>query len=139
MRSFQVTTTIACAPEAIWSVLMDTTSYPEWAVGTHRLEGEFRQGGVLKLFTVSKPHKAMSLTVRQLVAPITFTLSGGLPLGLFKGTRTFTLTPQPDGTTEFHMREVFTGPLGPLLGRMLPDLTPSFEAYAAGLKNRCES
>ncbi|MEM9484725.1 MAG: SRPBCC domain-containing protein [Cyanobacteria bacterium P01_F01_bin.116] len=138
MKSFQVTTTIACPVETIWSVLMDAGSYSEWAAGTHRLEGEFREGGTLKLFTISKPQKAMTLKITEVVAPTTFTLSGGLPFGLFKGTRTFTLTPQPDGTTEFYMREVFTGPLEPLLGRMLPDLTPSFEAYAVGLKNKCE-
>ncbi|NEQ49690.1 MAG: SRPBCC domain-containing protein [Leptolyngbya sp. SIO3F4] len=138
MKSFQVTITIDRSIDAIWSVLTDASSYPEWATGTHRLEGQIMEGGVLKLSTVSKPDKPMTLKVTKFVAPTTFTLSGGLPLGLFRGERTFTLTPQPDGRTEFHMCEVFKGPLEPLLGRMIPDLTPSFESYAAGLKNKCE-
>ena len=41
--------------------------------------------------------------------------------------------------TEFSMCEVFSGILAPLLGCMLPDLTPSFEEFAAGLKQTCES
>ena len=139
MKSFSATTKINCTPEKIWSVLTDATSYTDWATGIHRLEGQIIDGGALKLFTASKPEQPMTLKVTQFVAPETFTLSGGLPFGLFRGNRTITLTPQSDSTTEFTMREVFVGPLSPLLGRMIPDLTPSFEAYAAGLKNKCES
>ncbi|MEO0868025.1 MAG: SRPBCC domain-containing protein [Cyanobacteria bacterium J06642_11] len=138
MRSFETTITIARPADAIWSVLTDATTYPEWATGTHRLEGKIAEGSALKLFTVSKPQQPMTLKVTKLVAPQTFTLSGGLPLGLFRGDRTFTLRPVSEDTTEFHMREIFTGPLEPILGRMIPDLTPSFEAYAAGLKQKCE-
>jgi hypothetical protein len=36
------------------------------------------------------------------------------------------------------MREVFSGPLlGPISKRM-PDLAPSFEKFADGLRDRCE-
>ncbi|MEL6128954.1 MAG: hypothetical protein AAFR30_03500, partial [Cyanobacteria bacterium J06628_4] len=101
-------------------------------------EGRISDGEVLKLFTASNPLQPMVLRVNQFIAPKTFTFSGGLPFGLFQGNRIFTLTPQPGGTTEFTMCEVFTGLLEPLLGRMLPDLTPSFEAFAAGLKDKCE-
>lgn len=139
MRTFSTTIKIACPPEAIWAVLTDVTCYSEWATGIHRLEGQIANGEVLQLFTNSKPQRPMALMVNSFVPPKTFTLSGGLPLNLFRGDRTFTLTPQPDGTTEFSMCEVFSGFLAPLLGRMLPDLTPSFEEFAAGLKQRCES
>ena len=139
MKSFSVTTKIAGSPEKIWSVLTDSTSYPEWAAGVHRLEGKIENGAVLKLFTVSKPQKAMNLKVTHFVAPQTFTLSGGFPLNLFRGDRTITLTPQSDGTTEFTMSEVFSGLLEPIMARMIPDLTPNFQAYAAGLKQKCES
>lgn len=138
MKSFSVTKKIACPPETIWSVLTDATSYSEWAKGVHRLEGNIENGAVLKLFTISKPQKAMNLRVSNFVSPKTFTLSGGLPLNLFKGDRTITLTAQSDGTTEFTITEVFSGLLEPIMGRMIPDLTPSFESYAAGLKKICE-
>jgi hypothetical protein len=139
MRTFSVSIKIARPPEVIWSVLTDAARYSEWATGIHRLEGQIANGEVLQLFTNSKPQRPMALRVNGLVAPKTFTLSGGLPLNLFKGDRTFTLTPQRDGTTEFSMGEVFSGFLAPVLGRRLPDLTPSFEAFAAGLKQTCES
>ena len=61
-----------------------------------------------------------------------------MPLGLFKGVRTFTLT--PDGrATRFDMREEYTGPLLPVIWRSMPDLGPSFEQFARGLKAKAEA
>jgi hypothetical protein len=37
------------------------------------------------------------------------------------------------------MREEYTGPLLPLIWRSMPDLRPSFERFARGLKQRVES
>ena len=65
--------------------------------------------------------------------------TGGMPLGLFRGVRTFTLAPEGDGATRFAMREAYSGPLAPLIGRSIPDLGPSFRRFAAGLKARAES
>ena len=61
-----------------------------------------------------------------------------MPLGLFKGVRTFTLTPSEGGPTRFHMREEYTGPLLGPIWRSMPDLGPSFEQFARGLKARAE-
>ncbi len=69
-------------------------------------------------------------------APMTW--SGGMPLGLFKGVRTFTLAPGTDGATRFSVREEYTGPLLPLIWRSMPDLGPSFRQFAVGLKERAE-
>jgi hypothetical protein len=65
--------------------------------------------------------------------------SGGMPLGLFKGERTFTLTPAEDGTVQFDMREVFSGPMLRLFGKSIPDMTEPFEKFAEGLKAKAES
>lgn len=66
-------------------------------------------------------------------------LTGGLPLGLFKSERTHLLTPSENGSTTFHTEEIFSGPLLPIFSRTLPDLTESFEAFVAGLKQQAES
>ena len=65
--------------------------------------------------------------------------SGGMPLGLFKGVRTYTLAPEGNGTTKFRMREEYTGPLLPMIWRSIPDLGPSFTQFANGLKQRAEA
>ena len=58
---------------------------------------------------------------------------------MFKGVRRFTLIPQPDGSTEFEMREVFAGIMLPMIKGSLPDFRPAFETYAADLKRAAES
>ena len=60
--------------------------------------------------------------------------ASGMPLGLFKGERTFTLAPQGQGSTEFRLSEEFSGLLLGLIGRSIPDMTSTFEQLAAGLK-----
>lgn len=37
------------------------------------------------------------------------------------------------------MREEYTGPLAPMIFRSIPDLNPSFQQFAAGLKQKAES
>ena len=37
------------------------------------------------------------------------------------------------------MREEYSGPLLPLIWRSMPDLQPSFDQFAAGLKARAEA
>jgi hypothetical protein len=66
------------------------------------------------------------------------TWTGGMPLGLFTGVRTFTLEPADGDCTRFSMREEYHGPMVPVIWRSMPDLQPSFDQFAAGLKERSE-
>jgi hypothetical protein len=65
--------------------------------------------------------------------------TGGMPLGLFKGVRSYTLAAGKSGGTLFTMREEYTGPMAASIGKSIPDLNPSFEQFASGLKARVES
>ena len=65
--------------------------------------------------------------------------TGGMPFGLFKGVRSFTLTPTSTGQIEFTLREEFTGPLLPLIGGTIPDMTEAFNDFVNGLKSHAES
>ena len=65
--------------------------------------------------------------------------SSGMPLGMFKGARTFTLTERDDGSTDYHVREEFTGWMLPLIGRTIPDLSEAFQRHADGLKAAAEA
>ncbi|HEV3231000.1 MAG TPA: SRPBCC family protein, partial [Candidatus Dormibacteraeota bacterium] len=70
-------------------------------------------------------------------APSRMVFTGGMPLGLFRGQRTYTLTPDGDGT-RFHMREEYTGLMLPMIWPSIPDLDPAFQQYARGLKAEAE-
>lgn len=64
--------------------------------------------------------------------------TGGMPMGLFTGVRRFRLS-GTDGGTRFDMSETFSGPLSGLITRMMPDLTASFERFAAALARDAEA
>ncbi|HUP18082.1 MAG TPA: hypothetical protein VM848_18785 [Acidimicrobiia bacterium] len=62
----------------------------------------------------------------------------GVPLGLFKGVRTYRLTPQANGSNEFSMEEEFSGLLEPIISKSIPDMIESFEQFADGLRQAAE-
>ena len=139
MKEFSATTSIEASPDTIWAILTNAAGYPEWDPGMERLEGRIAPGEKVKAFTKLSPGRAFPATVTEFVPGRKMTWTGGMPLGLFKGVRTFTLTPQSDSATEFTLREVFTGLLLPIFGRSIPDLTPTFEEFVAALKTRAEN
>lgn len=138
MKTFQAATTITASPESIWSILTDAPNYPSWDPYAQRIEGRIAPGERIKAFTTLSPGRAFPVTITEFVPGRTMTWSGGMPLGLFKGVRTFTLTLKGDGVTDFSVREQFSGPLLPLFSRSLPDMTEPFQAFCAGLKARAE-
>ncbi|MEX0750779.1 MAG: SRPBCC domain-containing protein, partial [Dehalococcoidia bacterium] len=107
--------------------------------GVDRVEGTIAAGETIKVVSKANPGRAFPVKVTGFEPNESMTWSGGMPLGLFKGVRTFKLTPNGDGTTRFDAREEFTGPLLPLIWRSMPDLGPSFQQFADGLKARAES
>ena len=139
MKEFSATTNIAASPETIWQLLTDASSYPEWDPGMVRLEGTVAPGQKITAYTKLSPDRAFPVTVTNFVPNQTMTWTGGMPLGLFKGERTFMLAPQADGTTQFTTREQFSGLLLPIIGRTIPDLSESFQNFAQGLKKRAEN
>jgi hypothetical protein len=137
MKHYEATSLIDARPEVIWAVLTDASSYPDWDSGVVRVEGRIAPQEKLKVVSEANPDRAFPVKVTEFSPAERMTWSGGMPLGLFKGVRTFTLTPE-DGATRFVMREEYTGPMLPLIWRSMPDLQPSFEKFASGLKARAE-
>lgn len=61
-----------------------------------------------------------------------------MPLGLFRGARTYRLTPR-GALVEFTMTEEFTGLMAPLITKSIPDMQPAFDEFAACLKRAAEA
>ncbi len=137
MRHYESTSLIEARPEAIWAVLTDASSYPDWDSGVVAVEGRIAPQEKIKVTSVANPKRAFPVKVTEFSPSERMTWTGGMPLGLFKGVRTFTLTPE-NGATRFVMREEYTGPMLPLIWRSMPDLQPSFDTFAGGLKARAE-
>jgi hypothetical protein len=95
--------------QSIWRLLTDAEGFPR--VFTPRVSGVV-------------PNERMTWT------------GGFAPI--FKGVRTFVLTPRIDGSTNFMMEERFSGLILPLVKGSMPDFGPVFERYANDLKREAE-
>jgi uncharacterized protein YndB with AHSA1/START domain len=138
MKHYETSTSIDAPPEAVWQVLVDAGRWPSWDSGVTSVDGRIAGGEKITVRTEVSPGRAFPVKVTTLEAPRRIVFSGGMPLGLFRGERTYTLTPAEGGTV-FRMREEYTGPLLGLIWRSMPDLQPSFDTFARGLKKRVES
>lgn len=138
MRFYGASSTIDASPETIWQILIDAPGFSQWDSGVVRVEGRIAPGEKLKVVSEANPKRAFPIKVTEFSAPRKMVWSGGMPLGLFKGVRTFTLEPETAGRTKFSVREEYTGPLLPLIWKSIPDLGPSFDKFASGLKAQAE-
>jgi hypothetical protein len=138
MKSYDATAEIKASPDAVWAILTDAPGYQTWDSGIVRVEGTIAPGEKIKVVSKANPGRTFPVKVTEFAPGERMTWSGGMPLGLFKGVRTFRLAPVADGTTRFTMREEYTGPLLPMIWRSMPDLGPSFRQFANGLKQHAE-
>jgi uncharacterized protein YndB with AHSA1/START domain len=137
VRGFQATSLIDATPEEVWRVLTDVAHWPDWDSGVTKVEGQLALGETLKISVQGTTGRTFPVKVTTLSDPNRMVFRGGMPLRLFTGERVYTL--QRDGdVTLFTMREQYTGPLSPLIFKSIPDLGPSFQRFAAGLKRKAE-
>jgi len=136
-KAYTVTRTITAPPQVVWDLLTDPSSYQEWNPAVLSIEGAMSPGGTIRLVSIASPERTFSLTVAAMQAPVSMVWSDGMPLGLFRGVRTYRLDPADSGTA-FSMTEEFSGPLAGLITKAIPDLTESFNQFADGLKAAAE-
>ena len=138
MLEFSSSIDIQAPPEVVWGLLTDTATYPDWNTTVVSIDGTIALGEKLKVVSTVDPKRAFKLKVSELTAPNTMIWSSGMPMGLFKGVRTFNVAAEGAGST-FSMHEVFSGPMSGLIAKSIPDLTPSFEEWAQALKTAAEA
>ena len=138
-KRYAVERVIDARPEAVWTLLTDAGRYPSWNPSVVSLRGRIETGHKIELVSTVNPKRKFVLTVSGVQPPRQMVWSSGIPLGLFRGVRTFTLTPGPSNSTVFAMSETFSGAMLGAIEGSLPDFTASFDAFAAGLKQEVES
>lgn len=138
MKTFETKIHIAAPAERVFALLTDAPAYPSWNPTVDGVDGRIALGEKITVRAKINPGRAFPVKVTALEPNARMVWTGGMPLGLFKGERTFTLTPR-DGGVDFAMREVFSGLLSPLIERSIPDLQPAFDELAAALKRRAEA
>jgi len=138
MREFEASIAITAEPERIWSILTELSSWPEWDPACERIEGRLELGAKLVVYSTLAPGRGFPVRVSELIPCEKMTWTGGMPLGLFRGVRTFTLRDRQRDSAVFTLHEVFSGPMLKLIGGRLPDMTDPFAQFVKGLKHRAE-
>lgn len=135
--SCEVTSNIRASADRIWALLTNASDFPRWNSTVTSIDGAIALGERLELRVKAAPTRTFKPRVTKFDAQRSMEWSDGMA-PMFKGVRTFTLTPKGDGSTDFSMVEVLAGWMLPLIKGSLPDFRPSFAAYAADLKREAE-
>jgi hypothetical protein len=138
VKCFATRIDIQAPVDNIWRLLTDLPRWAQWNTTVERTVGNVERGATIKVFVKRSPGRAFPLRVTQLDAPRRMVWSGGMPLGLFRGTRVFELAASSAAVVTFTMREDYAGPLAGLIGRSIPDLQPDFDECARCLKREAE-
>lgn len=138
MKFYETKRDIAAPPGVVWAILTDAARLQGGGFGIIRIDRAITGGGRIKLWSEVAPGRAFALRITTFDPPHRMVWTGGMPLGLFSGVRSFALT-SVGSMTRFHLREEFTGALLGLIWRSMPDLQPSFDTFADTLKSKAES
>jgi hypothetical protein len=139
MKAFEASGSISASADIVWQLLTDADGYTSWDPDVTKVDGTIAAGEKITVYTKISPDRAFPVTVSTFEPGKKMVWSSGMPLGMFKGARTFTLTEQVDGSTDYHVREEFTGWMLPFIGRTIPDLSEAFQRHVDGLKAAAEA
>lgn len=131
-----VEASIRATPAAIWARLTDAEGFPSWNSTVTRIDGPIALGRKLSVRVPAQPDRAFTPTVTVFEPERRMVWADGF-FPMFRGARTFTLT--PDGEhTRFAMSERLDGLMLPMIRGSLPDFAPIFDQYVADLERACE-
>ncbi|MEM9655264.1 MAG: SRPBCC domain-containing protein [Actinomycetota bacterium] len=141
MTRYHVEQHIDAPADAAWALLTDAATWKDWNPTIVSIDGPIAVGRKVALVSTLNPKRTFKLNVDELTdsgaAGKRMVWSDGMPLGLFTGTRTYTVGEREGGCT-FTMTEEYTGLMAPLITRSIPDMTDSFKEFAVGLKAGAE-
>ncbi|MCH9815940.1 MAG: SRPBCC domain-containing protein [Actinomycetia bacterium] len=130
-------TEINAPADRVWDLLID----PQWWAaadnGIVSLQGDIRRNSKIALVSEVSP-RTFKLRIEVFEPQTLMVWTGGAPLGLLRGERTYRVTPTNDATCQFEMSEIFTGPMVKLVGSKFPDLSDSFAKFATALRQSAE-
>lgn len=127
---------IKAKPDRVWALMTNAADFPRWNSTVKSIEGRIALGQTIKLIASIAPTRTFNLKVIEFVPEKRMVWSDGN--AMFKGVRTYTLSPKADGSTDFTMSEVYTGLMLPMIAGSLPDFRSAFEQYVADLKREAE-
>jgi uncharacterized protein YndB with AHSA1/START domain len=140
MKEYATSSKISASPERVWAVLTDGAAYREWNPEIIGIDGQLALGARItaRVRLGDGAVRAVPQRVVEFEPPHRMVWQGGLPLGLFVGRRTFTVTPVADGA-EFRMHLRMSGPFSAMILKSVGDRQPEIDRFSAALKRRAET
>src|SRR3972149_9642522 len=123
---------IKAKPHRVWELMTNAGDFPRWNSTIKSIEGTIAAGKTIKLVATISAGRVFNLNIIEFLPEKRMVWRDGG--AMFKGVRTYTMEPKPDGTTDFTMAEVYTGLMLPMIAGSLPDFGPVFEQYLSDLK-----
>lgn len=136
METSEAESLILAGAGTVWDIVTDAGNYPVWDSGISNIIGAIRHDSRIRIRTRNGGKRTFRLQVSQIPGQH-MTWSGGLPLGLLKVVRTFTLTDHT-GFTHLSIRDTAGGPLRGLVRKTAPGSDPALTAYVEAVKFRAE-
>ena len=137
MKEFITSAAIRATPDAVWSILTDGPEYAHWNPEINRVDGRIALEEKIVAHVVLHGGKVQPVSVRVTAwEPMRkMVWTGGLPLRLFTGSRTFRLTPRDGGIVEFsmHLHQPQAVRCRSSSRKSLGDRQPDLNDLAAGL------
>jgi uncharacterized protein YndB with AHSA1/START domain len=94
-REYSVALSIGFPPQRVWDLLVDAPGYKTWNASVVSIDGPIDAGRTIKLVSAVNPGRTFALKVTAMDRRHRMVWTGGMPLGLFTGTRSFLI--EPDG------------------------------------------
>ncbi len=141
MRQEETEINIEAPPEAVWKVMTDFDSFPDWNPLVTRASGEVKQGEILEVHIALPNGKPRTFKPRLLVADPNKELrwlGTFLHPALFSGEHYFIMESQEPGGTRFRHGEMYSGMLVPAFSRVINKALVGFELMNVALKERVE-
>lgn len=138
MATIRTSIDIAASREVIWALLTDTAGYPKWNPTLSRVDGTMAQGETVTFYPIESRGRGFKTKVVEYDPESRMVCRGGMPLRLFSGSRIFQLG-EAGRRIRFEMIEEYSGLLEGLITRTMGDQQPSFDAFAAALKQAAEA
>jgi uncharacterized protein YndB with AHSA1/START domain len=139
MHEFVTMAVIHADPWRVWNVLTDAAGYAAWNPEIVRIDGRMALSERIRaqVKVGNGAIRTVPLRVTAFEPPSRMEWTGGLPLGLFTGRRTLTLTPIAGGV-EFQMVVRMSGPLAGLMVKATGHRQAEIDAFSSALKARAE-
>ena len=136
MQSFESEEPINARSSTVWGIITDDGNLTVWESGITWIDGEIRNGALIRIRTIRGGRRTFRTRVQQLPGQVMIWKTDLVP-GLLRWTRTYSLSPQ-NSLTGLRVKDEFDGPLLRFAADRLPVSEQDLYSFIAAVRRRAE-